>query len=462
MNAKQRQPTSQEVSTAEVTVKPELNSSRADVLITPSRTKPPMFQGKLMESICERSNLQQALNRIRQNKGAAGIDGMSTDDLVGHLKLNWPTIKEMLLDGSYRPLPVRRVEIPKANNSKEKRKLGIPSVLDRFIQQAILQVLQSRWDREFSTNSFGFRPGRSAHQAVARAQQYVCEGYDVVVDIDLEKFFDKVNHDRLMSKLAVEIEDRRLLRLIRAYLNAGVMENGLVKPTTKGVPQGGPLSPFLSNVVLDELDKELESRGRRFTRYADDCNVYVKSLRSGERVMKSLTTFITQRMKLKVNAAKSAVGKPVERQILGFRIIGSGSRIRRGIAPKSLKRFKSRMRQLTRRNWSISMEKRIAVLAKYLNGWRAYYGYCETYSTLRELDSWVRRRLRSVYWKQWKTYSRRKSELIKRKVSTEMAHLTAWTARGPWRMSHMPGTRIALNNSYFDKLGLPRLYRTFN
>lgn len=453
----ERQPPSKRVLADDVMVKPKRNGPRAEVSMTQTRTKPPMFQGNLMETICERSNLQRALKRIRQNKGAAGIDGMSTDDLAGHLKLNWQTIKASLLDGSYQPQPVRRVEIPKANKSKEKRKLGIPSVLDRFIQQAVLQVLQSRWDQAFSENSFGFRPGRSAHQAVARAQQYVCEGYNIVVDIDLEKFFDKVGHDKLMGKLANEIEDRRVLKLIRAYLNAGVLENGLVKPTTEGVPQGGPLSPFLSNVVLDTLDKELARRGHKFTRYADDCNVYVKSMGSGERVMESLTTFITKQMKLKVNRAKSAVGKPVERQILGFRIIGSGEKARRGIAPKALKRFKAKMRQLTRRNWSISMEERVSIIAKYINGWRAYYGYCETHSILRDLDSWIRRRLRSVYWKQWKTYSRRKSELIKRKVSDEMAQTTAWSPKGPWRMSHVPGTRIALNNRYFDKMGLPRL-----
>jgi RNA-directed DNA polymerase len=461
MSTKQRQPTSKEGSAGTVAVKPKPSPPSADVLITELPSKAPMFEETLMEIICEKSNLQQALKRVRRNKGGTGIDGMTVEELTGHLRLNWPKIKQALLDGRYQPRPVRRVDIPKVN-SKERRKLGIPSVLDRFIQQAVLQVLQSRWDPRFSENSFGFRRGRSAHQAVARAQEYVCKGYDVVVDIDLEKFFDRVNHDRLMSKLVTEIRDRRVLTLIRSYLNTGVLDGGLVKPTTEGVPQGGPLSPFLSNIVLDELDKELEKRGHHFTRYADDCNVYVKSHRAGERVMKSLTQFITRHMKLKVNTAKSAVGKPVERQILGFRIIGSGSRIRRGIAPRTLKRFKSKIRQLTRRNWNISMEKRIAVLRKYLNGWQAYYGFCETHSTLQRLDSWIRRRLRSAYWKQWKTYSKRKAELIKRNVSQETAHVTAWLARGAWRMSHMPGTRIALDNHHFDKLGLPRLHRTFN
>jgi RNA-directed DNA polymerase len=320
-----------------------------------------------------------------------------------------------------------------------------------------LQVLQSRWDRRFTGKSYGFRPGKSAHQAVAQAQTYVQEGYNIVVDIDLEKFFDRVNHDRLMSKLSREISDKRVLKLIRSYLNAGVMEGGLVKSTTEGVPQGGPLFPFLSNVVLDELDKELEKRGHRYVRYADDVSVYVRSERAGERVMKSITRFITEHMKLKVNGSKSGVGKPVERGLLGFRIIGSGKRIRRGINPKSIKRFKNKIRELTCRNWSVSMGYRIKILSKYLKGWRAYYGFCETHSVLRNLDSWIRRRLRSVYWKQWKTYKRRKSELVKRGLSSDVAFLTAWIARGPWRMSHMPGTRIALNNVYFDRMGLPRL-----
>lgn len=461
MGIKERPLTSKEDLRQRTKVKPKSNPSRAGIPVATSLTEPPMIQDNLMELICERGNLQQAFDRVRQNKGAPGIDGMTTDELRTHLKSNWSSIERELLTGTYQPLPIRRVEIPKAN-SKGFRKLGIPSVLDRFIQQSILQVLQRQWDSKFSVNSFGFRPGKSAHQAVAQAQKCVQEGYDIVVDIDLESFFDRVNHDRLMSHLAKQIKDKRVLKLMRGYLTAGVLEHGLVKPTTKGVPQGGPLSPFLSNLVLDELDQELERRGHRFTRYADDCNIYVKSQRAGERVMESVTRFITQRMKLKVNAKKSAVGKPVERQILGFRIIGSGERIRRGIAPKSLKRFKSKVRQLTRRNWSISMEERVAILSKYLKGWRAYYGFCETSSTLQDLDSWMRRRLRSVYWKQWKTYRRRKSELMKRGVSPQGAHTTAWIARGPWRMSHMPGTRIALNNNYFDQLGLPRLCKTFN
>src|SRR5712691_4198766 len=263
---------------------------------------------QLMEVVCERSNCKQALARVKRNKGSAGIDGMTVQQLPAYLKQHWPAIREQLLSGTYEPKPVRRVEIPKPDGGM--RKLGIPTVLDRFIQQAVLQVLQRRWDRTFSQHSYGFRPGRSAHHAVAQAQQYIAEGYGWVVDLDLEKFFDRVNHDKLMGRVAQRVDDKRLLKLIRAFLDAGVMENGLVGPSVEGTPQGGPLSPLLSNLVLDELDREMEQRGHRFVRYADDCNIYVRSQRAGERVMESVTRFITQRLKLKVNSEKSAVARP--------------------------------------------------------------------------------------------------------------------------------------------------------
>lgn len=456
----ERQSTLKRVLVQGAEVKPKEPELRADSLITEPKAETPMFsQTNLMEEICEANNLREALKRVRQNRGAPGIDGMTVDDLVPYLKENWQTIKAQLLMGEYQPQAVRRVDIPKPKG-KGIRRLGIPSSLDRFIQQAILQVLQKEWDPRFSSKSFGFRPGKSAHQAVFQAQKYVQEGYAVVVDIDLEKFFDRVHHDRLMSKLNREIEDKRVLKLIRAYLKAGIMEEGLVKPNTEGVPQGGPLSPFLSNVVLDELDRELEKRGHRHTRYADDCNIYVKSMRSGERVMKSVKRYITEHMKLKVNEEKSAVDTPVKRQFLGFRIKGKVERARRGIAPASIKKFCAKIRQLTRRNWSISMENRIRVLSKYIIGWRAYYGFCETPTVLRDLDSWIRRRLRSANWKQWKVYRNRKLNLMKLGLSQDLAHITAWCARGPWRMSHMPGTRIAMSNSYFDRHGLPRLLAT--
>jgi RNA-directed DNA polymerase len=446
----------------EVTVKPNRPSWRADMFIATQQSEQPMFNKKLMEEICEKNNLQRAYERVCRNKGAPGIDNITVEELDDYLKANWPEIKARLLHGHYTPQPVRRVEIPKPQG-KGKRKLGIPCVLDRFIQQAILQIIQKLWDSKFSKSSFGFRPGKSAHQAIAQAQQYVQEGYRIVVDIDLENFFDEVNHDKLMSKLAKEIEDKRVLKLLRAYLNAGVMENGLTHHSTTGVPQGSPLSPFLSNVVLDELDKELEKRGHKFARYADDANVYVRSKRAGTRVMNSITLFITQHLKLKINKGKSAVDSPSKRSFLGFRIVRNPQYVI-GLSSDAVKRFKSKVRRLTRRRWSISMEERIEILGKYLKGWKAYYGLCETHTVFQMLDSWIRHRLRSIYWKQWKVYKCRKSELIKRGIHPEASHCTAWSARGHWRMGNVPEVRMALNNRYFDSMGLPRLElrTTFN
>src|SRR5499426_2464022 len=290
----------------------ETESSRAT-----NGTESPASTNRLMEEVCERENLKAALRQVRGNQGSPGVDGMTVGQLSGYLKQHWLTIRERLLNGTYEPQPVRRVEIPKPDGGGM-RKLGIPSVLDRFIQQAVLQVLQRRWDRTFSNHSYGFRPGRSAHQAVAQAQQYIAEGHGWCVDLDLEKFFDRVSHDKLMGQIAKRVEDKRLLKLIRAFLNAGVMENGLVSPSVEGTSQGGPLSPLLSNLVLDELDRELERRGHGFVRYADDCNIYVRSERAGQRVMKSIKRFIMQKLKLKVNEAKSAVARPQGRKLLGF------------------------------------------------------------------------------------------------------------------------------------------------
>src|SRR5438445_2251770 len=299
-------------------------------LMATNEPENPARTNRLMEEVCERENLKEALRQVKGNKGSAGIDGVTVDQLTDYLKQHWPMIREQLLNGTYEPKPVRRVEIPKPDGGV--RKLGIPTVLDRFIQQAVMQVLQRRWDSTFSDHSYGFRPGRSAHQAVAQAQRYIAEGYGWVVDLDLEKFFDRVNHDKLMGQIAKRVEDKRLLKLIRAFLNAGVMENGLVSPSVEGTPQGGPLSPLLSNVVLDELDRELERRGHCFVRYADDCNIYVRSQRAGQRVMNSLTQFITRRLKLKVNAEKSAVARPGQRKFLGFSI-SHGKDGKRRIAP---------------------------------------------------------------------------------------------------------------------------------
>src|SRR5271163_4873449 len=307
-------------------------------LMATSGPESPARTNRLMEEVCERENLKKALRQVKGNKGSAGVDGITVNQLTDYLKQHWPGIREQLLSGTYEPKPVRRVEIPKPDGGGV-RKLGIPNVLDRFIQQAVMQVLQKRWDPTFSEHSYGFRPGRSAHHAVAQAQQYIAEGYSWTVDFDLEKFFDRVNHDKLMGQIAKRVEDKRLLKLIRAFLNAGVMENGLVSPSVEGTPQGGPLSPLLSNLVLDELDRELENRGHRFVRYADDCNIYVRSERAGQRVMESISHFITQKLKLKVNEAKSAVGRPQERKFLGFSFT-AGPDIKRTIAPKSLDRFR--------------------------------------------------------------------------------------------------------------------------
>src|SRR5438270_5368218 len=362
-----------------------------------------------MEEVCERENLKEALRQVKANKGSAGIDKMTVGQLQDYLKQHWPTIREQLLNGTYEPKPVRRVEIPKPDGGV--RKLGIPTVLDRFIQQAVMQVLQRQWDRTFSDYSYGFRPGRSAQQAVAQAQQYIAEGHGWCVDLDLEKFFDRVSHDKLMGQIAKRVEDKRLLKLIRAFLNAGVMENGLVNPSVGGTPQGGPLSPLLSNLVLDELDQELERRGHRCVRDADDCNIDIRSERTGQRVMKSITRFITQKLKLKVNEAKSAVAQPQERKFLGFSFT-AGPEVKRVIAPKALDRFKRRVREITRRAKGVSIETTIEELAPYMRGWRSHFGFCETPEVLVYLTRWVRLRLRVAFWRQWKTYRRRRAALI--------------------------------------------------
>jgi RNA-directed DNA polymerase len=415
-----------------------------------------MFGETLMEEVVERRNMLAALQQVRANKGSPGIDGMTVEELPDFLKTSWPAIKEQLLQGVYQPQVVKRVEIPKPG-SQEKRKLGIPCVVDRLIQQAMLQVLQRSWDSTFSDSSYGFRPGRSAHQAVGQAQAYLEQGYSYVVDIDLEKFFDRVCHDRLMSRLAEQIADKRVLKLIRAYLHAGILENGLITIPTEGTPQGSPLSPFLSNVVLDELDKELEARGLRFCRYGDDCNIYVRSARAGTRVMASVTRFIIQRLKLKVNGNKSAVDRPQNRSFLGFSFTGGKSPSRRKIAPKALARFKARVKELTKRNQGRSLRHVITALSGYLRGWVGYFGFCQTPSVLRDLDSWIRHRLRCLQWKQWKVYRRRKAALIKCGIDPELAHTTAFSAKGPWKISHTPGVRMALNNRFFDQMGLIRL-----
>jgi RNA-directed DNA polymerase len=389
----------------------------------------PALPEQVMEEVCGRENCLRALRRVKANTGSAGTDGMRVGELSGYLKQHWPAIREQLLSGTYQPQPVRRVEIAKPDGGV--RKLGIPTVLDRFIQQAVMQVLQGRWDGTFSEHSHGFRPRRSAHQAVAKAQQYIAEGCRWVVDIDLEKFFDRVNHDRLMAAIARRESDKRILKLIRAFLESGVMENGLVSPVEEGTPQGGPLSPLLSNLVLDELDRELERRQHRFVRYADDCNIYVASERAGKRVMQSVTSFLRRRLKLQVNETKSAVARPQERKFLGFSFTQGGKRC---IAPKALLRCKQRVRELTRRTRGISLEQMTKELASYLQGWKGYFGFSQTPSVLQETDQWIRRRLRSVIWKQRKR-------------------------RSSWRLANSPALTVPFPIAYFDSLGLPHLFQ---
>jgi RNA-directed DNA polymerase len=433
---------------------PRVSEEGTESLAGKRGTESPAIGEQLMEEVCERENCKQALARVKANRGSPGVDGMTVQQLPEHLKQHWPAIREQLLSGTYVPQPVKRVEIPKPDGGV--RKLGIPTVLDRFIQQAVMQVLQRRWDRTFSDHSYGFRPGRSAHQAVEAAQQYIAAGYRWVVDLDLEKFFDRVNHDKLMAKIAERMSDKRLLKLIRTFLRAGVMENGLVSPVDEGTPQGGPLSPLLSNIVLDELDRELGRRGLRFARYADDSNIYVRSRRAGERVMKSITRFITTKLKLKVNQQKSAVARPWERKFLGFSFTVNREPKRR-IAPKAVLRFKERIRRLTSRTRGVSTERMAEELARYLRGWIGYFGKCETPSVLEGLEQWLRRRLRSAIWKQWKRGSIRFAELRSRAVGKDLAAKTAGSAHGPWRLADSLALHVALPNAYFDSLGIPRL-----
>jgi RNA-directed DNA polymerase len=418
-------------------------------------TENPASTNRLMEEVGERENLKEALRRVKANKGSAGIDGMTIDEIADYLKQHWPAIRAQLLNGTYQPQPVRRAEIPKPDGAGV-RKLGIPTVLDRFIQQAVMQVLQKRWDPTFSNHSYGFRPGRSAHQAVAQAQQYIAAGYNWTVDLDLEKFFDRVNHDKLMGQVAKRVADQRLLKLIRAFLNGGVMENGLVSPSVEGTPQGGPLSPLLSNLVLDELDRELERRGHRFVRYADDCNVYVRSERAGQRVMESVTRFITHKLKLKVNEAKSAVARPQQRKFLGFSFT-AGPEVKRTIAPKALNQFKQRIRDITRRAKSVSIKTTMDQLVPFMRGWRGYFGFCQTPEVLDYLTRWVRLRLRAALWRQWKTPRRRRAKLLALGVGPRLASNTAGSGRGVWYLARAKALSVGLSNAYFKSLGLPSL-----
>jgi RNA-directed DNA polymerase len=415
--------------------------------------EPPVDTLATMEMIVERENMKKALKQVQRNKGAPGPDGMTVKSLSAYLIDQWPVIRAQLLAGTYKPQPVRRVEIPKASGGK--RPLGIPAVIDRLIQQAVMQVLQAEWDSTFSEHSHGFRPGRSAHGAVREAQALIAAGNKVVVDIDLEKFFDRVNHDILMGLVARRVHDPRILKLIRRYLTAGVMMDGLTSATEEGVPQGGPLSPLLSNLMLDQLDKELERRGHRFVRYADDANIYVRSRRAGERVMAGVERFLSRRLKLKINAEKSAVDMPMRRKFLGFSFINrKGPKVR--IAPQALERMKRRVRKITGRRGR-SLEQIVDELTPFLRGWHNYFGICETTRVFEATDQWIRRRLRRHVWKQRKWSHRRFAELRRLGVGKELAAQTAGSSLGPWRISNSPALAIAMDKRFFKSLGLVSL-----
>lgn len=413
----------------------------------------------LLEEVLERNNMLLALKRVISNKGSHGVDGMKIDELREHIKKHWDTIKAKILESKYNPSPVRRVEIPKVDGGV--RLLGIPTVQDRLIQQGIAQVLSRIYEPLFSNNSFGFRPRRGAKDAVTKSKQYINEGNRWVIDMDLEKFFDKVNHDILMGKLEKKIKDKRLLSLIRKYLKSGILINGVSVTSAEGTPQGGPLSPLLANIMLDELDKELEKRGHKFCRYADDNNVYVKSKRAGIRVMESMIKLIENKLKLKVNKDKSAVDFVSKRKFLGFSFYFAkgGAEIR--IHEKSIKRFKDKIKFYTNRNIGISMESRLKKLNQIMMGWINYYGIANAVAKLKELDKWIRRRLRACIWKQWKKISTRHRNLVKLGINKYKAWEYANTRKGYWRISKSPILSKSLNNKYLESLGFVSLTQTY-
>jgi RNA-directed DNA polymerase len=418
------------------------------------KDKCPM-NSQMMEAVVERENMNSALHRVEANKGSAGVDGMPVESLRPFLKKQWPQIKEALLNGQYKPQAVRRVNIPKPDG-KGMRQLGIPTVLDRLIQQALHQVMQPVFDGTFSESSYGFRPGRSAHQAVLAARKHVESGFRWVVDMDLEKFFDRVNHDVLMSRVARKIPDKRVLGLIRCYLQAGVMEDGLVSQRIEGTPQGGPMSPLLSNILLDELDKELEKRGHRFCRYADDCNIYVRSKRAGERVMRSVSQFLIKRLKLKVNSEKSAIDRPWKRKFLGYSMTFD-RQPRLKVAPVSVKRFKNRLRELFRAGRGRNLAKVIGELHPILIGWSNYFRLAQVKSTFEDLDGWIRRKLRCILWRQWKRPYTRFRNMMKRGIDKVRAWASATNGRGAWWNSGASHMNTCFPNSYFDRYGLVSL-----
>lgn len=412
----------------------------------------------LMEAVVAAENLRRALKRVQANKGSPGVDGMTVQELSEYLKEEWLRLREELLEGRYRPQAVRRVALPKDGGGV--RELGIPTVLDRFIQQAILQVLDPLYDPTFSPHCYGFRVGKSAHQALEQAREYVASGRGWVVDLDLEKFFDRVNHDLLMGRLAKRVGDKRLLRLIRRYQEAGVLLNGVVVERWEGTPQGGPLSPLLANILLDELDQELERRGHRFCRYADDCNIYVQSQRAGERVMASVTRFLEQKLRLKVNRAKSAVGRPSGREFLGFRILW-WAKAQLSIAAGSLKRAKDTMRRITKRNRGVSLDRVLRELGTFTDGWVGYFWLARTPSVFQELDGWIRRRLRCYQWKLWKKPRNRVQQLRKAGIGRYLAWGVAYDGPGYWRVAGCPAMSQALPNAKLSALGFHSLHTRY-
>lgn len=423
---------------------------------SPDGEAQPVRSQGLWEQVLARENLTRALQRVERNKGAPGVDGTTTAELRPWLHHHWPAVRRALEEGTYRPFPVRRVTVPKPDGGE--RNLGVPTALDRLVQQAIAQVLTPIFDPLFSEHSYGFRPGRGAHQAVRQARDYVAEGYEWAVAVDLEKFFDRVNHDKLMARVARKVSDRRLLRLIRRYLEAGVMVDGVKQGVEEGTPQGSPLSPLLANIMLDDLDRELERRGHRFIRYADDLRVHAGSERAGKRVLAGISEFIEGHLRLKVNREKSSVKKANQATVLGFGFHrGRNGETRIRIAPKALERAHQRVRKLTARTWSIAVEERIKLLNRYLIGWGSYFGLAETPSTFERLDGWIRRRLRQVRWVEWKRPKARRRNLIAQGIAPHDARQWAGSAKGSWRMSNSPPLSRALNIPYWEAMGLHSL-----
>ena len=409
---------------------------------------------ELIQEVLRRENMLSAHQRVVRNGGAPGADGMTVEDLMPYCREHWEQIRERILNGSYVPQPIRRVEIPKPDGQGT-RTLGIPTVMDRMIQQAVAQVLQPIFEPTFSENSFGFRPGRNTHGALLRAQEYVQQGFGWVADLDLEKFFDRVNHDVLMARVAKRVKDKRVLLLIRRFLQAGMMEDGMASPRTEGTPQGSPLSPLLSNVLLDELDKELERRGHRFVRYADDCNVYVKSKAAGERVMASLERFLNKRLRLQINRDKSAVARPSERKFLGYSV----SRQREPqltVAPKSVERLKSKLKLLFRQGRGMKLADTIKRINRITRGWVAYFRLSGVKDCFNKLDAWIRRHLRDIQWRQWKTPRTRLKKLLKLGVPIDQAK-TVYNRSGPWRNAGAPHMHMALPNAALSSMGLVSL-----